>query len=164
MSTVTDTTLLIPTADEAQAAVEEYRKARLHLDKIESDTKAQKAKVDAKYADLIAERTKDLESAEETIRAYADANRDELLRDGKKSADLYGVTVAFKLSPPALMLRRAKDSWDNLIARLKVNAKGRTFLVTTTAPDKAALKKADPELLAELGLKLESVEKFTIKL
>lgn len=158
------TTTITPTAAEVQTAAEDYRQAQLHLDKIESDKKAAKAKIDQKYAEVIAERERDLEEAHDTIRAYADANREDLLQGDKKSADLYGLTVGYKLSPLKLTLRRITDNWDNVIERLKQNATTRNYIAVKESVNKTALKKCDPKSLTVLGLKVERTENFTIKL
>lgn len=153
----------VVTVEDARKAAEDYRRAELDLQRIESTIKARKAAIDAEYEETIADLTLLQNDSREKIAAYAEAKRDELL-DGKKSTTFYGLNIGWKITPPKLTLRRAKDTWDKVMQRIRESKVEGNYISVKESIDKTALKKADPEFLAQIGVEFQQEEQFVIKL
>jgi phage host-nuclease inhibitor protein Gam len=162
MSTKIETNTI--TAEEAREAAKAWSDAEFALQKIESSIKQKQAEIAAKHDEDIADHTLIQNDAKKLLMVYTEDNRDELMSGKAKSFELMGVKLGYKLKPASLLLKKAKDSWTDLRDRLKETTAGRKFLKKATTVDKTALKKADADFLKEMGVCVEQVEDFFIKL
>lgn len=163
MSVTTETKPI--TSTEAIDVAKDWTDAEFVIRKIEADIAQKQAAVAARYdADLEEARTKQSE-AKMKLEVYLEANRAELFTGKSKSTQVGGITLGVKLKPASLLLKKAKDSWENVLARLKdAGTTGRKFIKKSESVDKTALKKADAEFLKEMGVCVEQAEEFYVKL
>jgi phage host-nuclease inhibitor protein Gam len=161
--TTSTTTPTVPTEEEVRESTEEYRKARIHLDKIEQDKQAAIARINAKYAEVIAEREQDLRDHAEVIQLYTQANRRDLFEGDRKTTDLYGLEVAYKLSPPAIVPARKSSSWKTILAKLVKDKVGKKYVTVKESVNKTMLKHAGADVHKRFGVKLEQSESLIIK-
>lgn len=159
-----------PTVDRTAAitAADEYRKAQRRLEIIEGDISHKTAAVAAKYEEEIGVLRATQTKNKQILEAYVQANRDEVL-EGKQSIGFAGVKIGFRKAAAKLALKGA-TTWDKVMKKLEddrilANSKlWKAFVKEEVKLDKNALKKADSDVLKQLGLKVEQDENFFVKL
>jgi phage host-nuclease inhibitor protein Gam len=147
----------------AKVAVVAYRESYLKLQELNAEISAKKSAVDEEYAVEVEAQEKRHNAALLKLADYTKANTETIFEGDKKSGNLFGVTVALKLTPPSLKLK-AKNSWAKVLASLKEEAEFSQYVTTKEDVNKTALKTVDADTLKALGLKLEGKETFSVKL
>ena len=130
-----------------------------------------RALVDARDQEIQAVQDKynpQIEAADKTIDAkiamlavWAKANRKELFGD-KKSYDTPLSVISFRYGNPTLKLLSSKDSWDDVIAKLKADKEGKEFVKVKEEADKRGLMKKAAEWLAKFRLRVTQSETFAV--
>lgn len=160
----------IPTQADAVEAMSVYAQAQANLEKIESQKKLELLKVEQKYAGAINDFTEQRDACGDIIIRYAQANRDSLFTDKKRSTAIGVGTVGVKLNPPKLVLAEGY-SWEAALNKVKTTWLGEYVRVTEEIDKKAILQdfknvtdESDLNDLAQAGLVIQQDEQVYIKL
>jgi phage host-nuclease inhibitor protein Gam len=148
---------------EALEAAEAYRKAELELSAIDLRIKERTAEVMAKYEARMNELNEQKALATTALENYVSAHREDVLGKNKSGA-FAGLNIGYRKATAHLTLV-GKRTWETVLEALCADATmKRRFVQTKQEIDKNALKKAEPETLKQIGVKLEQPENFFVKL
>lgn len=150
------------TRAEFEAAVNEtaHLQTRLRLLEAKRDRKIQA--IQEEYAKEIDPLSEEIDALVSRAQAYAETHRDELFRDGLKSAETELATYGFRVGNPTLKTLNKKWTWETVLAAVKRKFRG-DYIRTTEelAKDELKSRLTDAEL-AEVGCRIEQRETFGI--
>lgn len=112
-----------------------------------------------KFAKSIADAAEALQANVDSLQAYAEANKDELLKDGKRSVTFMSGMFGWRYGNPAL--KYDADDEADLIARLR-RLKLDQHIRTTETLDKQSLLASPDDVEAINGIEIEQVERFFV--
>lgn len=162
MATTTKKTQAVSEAEARQAALD-YSQAQAHLKSLQAMMNKKVSEAKAAYADAILKASEDSQAAEALLKCYAA----QVLPtpDGKKSCDLFHVTIGYRLSP-ARLCKPDERTWEEITATV---AKLHPGLVRTVQElnkeallelrDDAAFKK----IAAKTGVEVVQKEDFYVR-
>jgi len=113
-----------------------------------------------KFVKQIADAAEALQANVDSLQAYAEANKDELLKDGKRSVTFMSGVFGWRYGNPSLKFDA--DDEPELIARLR-RFKLDHHIRTTETIDKQSMLAAPEEVEAINGIEIEQVERFFVR-
>lgn len=125
---------------------------------LEAQMNAELARVKKMWEDLAAPSNRKIEAKFDAVHAWAAANRDALCPGRTKTVKLTSGEIAWRLTPPAVALKKVKD----VIAELKRRRLGR-FLRISEAVDKDAILKDRKAVASIKGISIGQREEFVVK-
>lgn len=117
--------------------------------------------VQDKYNPEIDAADKSIDAKIAMLAVWAKANRKALFGD-KKSFETPLAVLSFRYGNPTLKLLSAKDSWDEVVAALKADGKGKEFVKVKEEADKRSLLRMTAEWLAKFRLRVTQSETFAV--
>lgn len=142
-------------------ALDQYYSAHVAYEKKKADVEAKLQAIRNQHEESLNDALALRTDAEVIIRKYVPDHRDDLFKEGKKSATLRGVTVSYRLSPPSLQLEDGK-SWEEVKAALSKSKKLGIYLVPSIEINKAMLLRERPAGLDKIGLSIAQDERLSI--
>lgn len=153
----------IVTREEAVKAAEDFNRCEASIAKIETHIAKKKAELEAKFSEELHGLKEIRDECAQRLEAYVQENMDEVLGD-KRSNDFAGLTIGFRKSAKKLVLI-GKKKWEHVMKLLQANADLRQqYLRVEEKLDKTELKKADPDTLKKLGLRIHQEDKFFVQI
>lgn len=147
------------TRKEAEKAMTTLVKSSAKLEQLKAQKKLALAAIEEKFAEKISDLTAQCESAETTVRTYAES-APEIFND-QKSCKLAGGTIGYRKGTPKLECLNGFD-WDTVKPLLS-----KDYIRTIEEIDKKTLIanfKDSPEELAKVGLTITQEEAFYVKI
>ncbi|RME95476.1 MAG: hypothetical protein D6772_13065 [Bacteroidetes bacterium] len=149
------------TAEEARVVAEDYRLAKNQHKIVTAQRDAAVSTAQREYVDALTELEKKMEEGFQKLEAYAKQNKSELLGD-KRSTDFFGIKLGFRKAKGKLVTK-GKNTWEKVLENLQANVVYKTYISTTVSVDKDKLKKADPDILKDLGVTIDQPDNFYVE-
>lgn len=138
----------------------EWLDASGQLAMVNSQKKIEMSELEQKYANQLTTLEDRLAKAQETLRLFAEQEREELFSKAK-SVDFFGAKIGFRTNPPRLVL--AQDE-AKIIEKMRDAMPG--YLVVKETIDKKSVIRDyenDAKTFKKLGLTVEQEEVFFVK-
>lgn len=152
------------TEAKAKAAAEKYLEAEKLYKIAVAEQKAAMTAAQNEYTGVIKEHGTTMDEQQLILETYCEQNREDLLQDGKKSCDFFGLKLGYKKGRAGLKLL---DNWDWDAVILKAKKLLPDFIVTKTELNKAEVLRKYSNIgektLHKIGVKVEQKESFYIK-
>lgn len=157
----------VPTHEPLVTLLATAKQATILVRSITAEMDAEVAAVKAKFTGKIATRASEAEAAIKAAQVYADANRDELLKDGGKSCTLNGHTLGWRDTPGAIKCTKGVTE-KKLLARLMRDSRlCKLFVRNKPTLNKEAMQDRWDRFkakLSKLGARLVVEENFFVEL
>ena len=152
------------TREQAEAAFAQYAKADAKIQKIQATMDLEQTKIREKYADVLAELTKDREQQFDMMQAFATENKDALFSKRKSVESAHGI-FGFRTGTPKLKTIRG-ITWAGALAVIKLLLPSYIRTTEELAKDKLLADRENDgmdEYFKQAGIYVDQDETFFVE-